>query len=80
MENETIDFVWQICENLNLCVNDSSERPLSNRGRFIAVCVMRVEIFNYYSIWIKKFGIKNQFLITNFLVKNIWKLKFMCKW
>ena len=36
-----------ISENLNLCGNDSPERPRSNRDRFIAVRVMRVEIFNY---------------------------------
>ena len=47
LENQTIDFVWKIYENWNLRGNDSPERPISNRGRFIAVRVMRVEIFNY---------------------------------
>ena len=36
-----------ISENLNLCGNDSPEIPLSDRGRFIAVSNMRVEIFNF---------------------------------
>ena len=34
-------------KNLFWVKNDSSERPLCNRGRFLAVRVMRVEIFNY---------------------------------
>ena len=32
----------KICENLNLCVNDSS-----GRGVFIAVRIVRVEILNF---------------------------------
>ena len=39
----TVVSLW----NLNLCVNDSSERPLSNRGIFIAVRIVRVEIFSF---------------------------------
>ena len=42
-----LDCWLQICENLYLCANDSSERPLSNRGIFMAVRVVRDEIFNF---------------------------------
>ena len=46
-EIKKIDFFWKIYENWNLCANDNPERPLSNRGGFIAVRIIRVEIFNF---------------------------------
>ena len=70
-----MDFVWKIYDNWNLCVNDSSERPLSNSGIFAAVQIVRVEIsilnkkFNFGQIFRK---IKKLFLCEKYMKIEIY--------